>query len=239
MKKLFLLLTLFISACAVQVGDFEDYPVGEPIDTLIIQDSLSEVVTNVLSYNWKYCAIHTTATVQNASVEAIKRYWKNELGWGNVPGYHLLIDRFGDIHVLRYFDFSGEITDDNVVYSIKGLNRYTLAIGYIGGIDSRGNPLDNRTDAQKKTLKMLVDMVQRINPDIIIGGHRDFQIYTNKACPSFDVREEYGIVETAEMAEDSLHIKLMDRVRLYYGGYEVVDSLLFDNYKTLDYEMVY
>ena len=224
MKKLFLLLTLFISACAVQVGDFEDYPVGEPLDTMTIDAtvkldsaSASEMMQKIISYRWKYCAIHTTATIQNASVDAIKRYWKEQLGWGNVPGYHMLIDRFGDIHVLRHFDFSGEITDDQIVYSIKGLNRYTLAIAYIGGIDSKGNPLDNRTPEQKKTLKMLVDIVQKVNPDIIIGGHRDFQIYTNKACPSFDVQSEYGIVSTAEITDDSLHIKLMNRVKLYYA----------------------
>ena len=46
--------------------------------------------------NINYIAIHCTATQPEASIASIQNYWKNNLGWKN-PGYHYIIDRFGNV----------------------------------------------------------------------------------------------------------------------------------------------
>lgn len=135
----------------------------------------------------KYIAIHCTATPQTASVAAIQRYWKDSLGWKS-PGYHLLIEPNGTIN--RLMDFNG------VANGVKGFNKETIHISYIGGVDKNGKPVDNRTAVQKeailKCIKEVIDWSE--NKCLIIQGHRDFP-NVNKACPSFDAKAEYrGIV---------------------------------------------
>ena len=40
--------------------------------------------------NIKYIVVHCTATPTTTTVESIKRYWKEQRGWGDTPGYHYL-----------------------------------------------------------------------------------------------------------------------------------------------------
>jgi N-acetylmuramoyl-L-alanine amidase len=135
----------------------------------------------------KYIAIHCTATPQNTAVASIQRYWRDSLGWKS-PGYHLLIEPNGTIN--RLMDFNG------VANGVKGFNKETIHISYIGGVDKNGKPVDNRTAVQKeailKCIKEVIDWSE--NKCLIIQGHRDFP-NVNKACPSFDAKAEYrGIV---------------------------------------------
>lgn len=135
----------------------------------------------------KYIAIHCTATQQTATVAAIQRYWRDKLGW-KAPGYHLLIEPNGTIHQL--LDFNG------VANGVRGFNRDSVHISYIGGVNKAGRALDNRTDAQKKAILECIDRVIEWsdNKCLIIQGHRDFP-NVKKACPSFDAKAEYrGIV---------------------------------------------
>lgn len=135
----------------------------------------------------KYIAIHCTATQQTATVAAIQRYWRDSLGWKS-PGYHLLIEPNGTIHQL--LDFNG------VANGVRGFNRDSVHISYIGGVNKAGRALDNRTDAQKKAILECIDRVIEWsdNKCLIIQGHRDFP-NVKKACPSFDAKAEYrGIV---------------------------------------------
>lgn len=135
----------------------------------------------------KYIAIHTTATPQTTSVMAIQRYWKESLGW-KAPGYHLLIEPNGTIH--RLMEFNG------VANGVKGFNKESIHISYIGGVDKQGKPLDNRTAVQKEAiLKCIKEVIEwSDNKCLIIQGHRDFP-NANKACPCFDAKAEYrGIV---------------------------------------------
>lgn len=135
----------------------------------------------------KFIAIHCTATQQTATVAAIQRYWREVLKWKS-PGYHLLIEPNGKIH--RLLDFNG------IANGVRGFNNHSVHISYIGGIDRRGRPLDNRTDAQKKAI---LDCINEViawsdNKCLVIQGHRDFP-NANKACPCFDAKAEYrGIV---------------------------------------------
>lgn len=135
----------------------------------------------------KYIAIHTTATPQKTSVMAIQRYWKESLGWKS-PGYHLLIEPNGTIH--RLMEFNG------VANGVKGFNKESIHISYIGGVDKQGKPLDNRTAVQKEAiLKCIKEVIEwSDNKCLIIQGHRDFP-NAKKACPCFDAKAEYrGIV---------------------------------------------
>lgn len=135
----------------------------------------------------KYIAIHCTATPQTTSLMAIQRYWKESLGWKS-PGYHLLIEPNGTIH--RLMDFNG------VANGVKGFNKESIHISYIGGVDKQGKPVDNRTAVQKEAiLKCIKEVIEwSDNKCLIIQGHRDFP-NVNKACPCFDAKAEYrGIV---------------------------------------------
>lgn len=135
----------------------------------------------------KYIAIHCTATQQTANVAAIQRYWRDSLGWKS-PGYHLLVEPNGTIHQL--LDFNG------IANGVRGFNKDSVHISYIGGINKAGKATDNRTDAQKKAILECIDRVIEWseNKCLVIQGHRDFP-NVKKACPSFDAKAEYrGIV---------------------------------------------
>lgn len=135
----------------------------------------------------KYIALHCTATQPTASVAAIQRYWRDSLGW-KAPGYHLLIEPNGTIH--RLLDFNG------IANGVRGFNKETIHISYIGGVDKQGKPLDNRTAVQKEAiLKCIKEVIEwSDNKCLIIQGHRDFP-NAKKACPCFDAKAEYrGIV---------------------------------------------
>lgn len=135
----------------------------------------------------KYIALHCTATSQNTSVMAIQRYWRDSLKWKS-PGYHLLIEANGTIH--RLMDFNG------IANGVRGFNKESIHISYIGGVDKKGKPVDNRTAVQKEAiLKCIKEVIEwSDNKCLIIQGHRDFP-NANKACPCFDAKAEYrGII---------------------------------------------
>jgi N-acetylmuramoyl-L-alanine amidase len=132
--------------------------------------------------------IHTTATTQSATVEAIKNYWKNNLGWDRV-GYHYIIGVNGERHILSHLS--------HYTYGVRGFNWDSVHISYIGGKNG-----DDRTDKQKEAMKKLI---QELRADDLLGkipvvGHRDLSPDLNgngiiekhewvKRCPSFEVSE--------------------------------------------------
>lgn len=128
--------------------------------------------------NIKYIVVHCTATQPGATVEAIRRYWKEKLGWNN-PGYHFIIQRDGEVVQL--------LEERRIANGVKGYNRECVHLSYIGGVDKDGKPADNRTAAQKEAMfDLVVELAERY-PDAQICGHRDFP-GVKKACPSFDVQ---------------------------------------------------
>ena len=132
--------------------------------------------------NIKYLVVHCTATPQATTVESIQRYWRERLGW-LASGYHKIIKPNGEVITLAQ--------DDAVCNGVAGFNSVSLHVSYIGGIDSRGNPLDNRTQGQKDALSQVLHAWRAKYPDAKIQGHRDFP-RVNKACPSFDAKTEYA-----------------------------------------------
>jgi len=126
----------------------------------------------------KYIAIHCTATPQSATVQSILNFWKEKRGWKN-PGYHFLIEPNGIVHNL--------LPIEKISNGVAGFNHCTINIAYIGGIDEKGNPVDNRTEIQKKRMIEILRQLKTQFPEAIIKGHRDFP-NVKKACPSFDVK---------------------------------------------------
>lgn len=127
--------------------------------------------------NIKNLVIHCTATPQTTTIQSIRNYWRNVLKWKSV-GYHYIIEPNGK--VVQLADIS------LITNGVKGFNSESIHISYIGGVDAKNKPIDNRTDAQIKSMIELIKDIKKLFPNIIIQGHRDFG--AKKACPSFDVK---------------------------------------------------
>lgn len=121
--------------------------------------------------------IHCTATPQSTTVTSIQNYWRNVLGWKR-PGYHLIIRADGS--------FTRLSPDAEPTNGVANHNANSIHISYIGGIDSKGKAIDNRTPEQIKTMITLIRTMKGRYPDARILGHRDFP-NVRKDCPSFDV----------------------------------------------------
>jgi len=130
--------------------------------------------------------VHCTGAPQNQSVETIKFFWKNTLGWKS-PGYHKLIEANGNIVTLA--------TPDQITNGVKGYNSKAYHISYIGGQGGK----DNRTIEQKCALEHEVREAKKLFPKAKIVGHRDLSPDLNgdgiispnewtKECPSFEVK---------------------------------------------------
>jgi N-acetylmuramoyl-L-alanine amidase len=128
-----------------------------------------------------HLVVHCSATGQDAKVEAIQRYWKQNLGWKS-PGYHYIIEADGKETQL--------LTIAQPSNGVKGWNKSIINICYIGGVDKLGKPIDNRTDAQKKQLYTRLKALKTMFPNAVIQGHKDFPNVA-KACPCFDAKSEY------------------------------------------------
>lgn len=128
----------------------------------------------------KYLIIHCTATQKQASIQSIKDYWKDVKKWNSV-GYHILIEADGDYTQIAPYEA--------IVNGALGYNYNSIHIAYIGGIDSTGKATDTRTDAQKQTLRSLVEYFKGCIEGITVLGHRDLPNVL-KSCPCFDVQTQ-------------------------------------------------
>lgn len=142
--------------------------------------------------NIKYIVVHCTAGRETQTVNGVMAAFKAR-GWKN-PGYHYLIDRNGHIHNL--------LDESRVANGAQGYNQNGIHISWMGGVDANLKPVDNRTVVQKIMLKTLVKRMMKKYPKAKVCGHRDLSPDLNrdgkitpnewtKACPCFDVREEY------------------------------------------------
>lgn len=127
--------------------------------------------------------IHSTATPQgrHVSVKDVER-WHIARGFSTI-GYHYLIGLDGTIELGRSVHQTGA--------HAKGHNRRSLGIAYVGGCDNDMNPKDTRTATQDMALTNLLRSLIEIYPGCTIHGHNEF---SSKACPSFNVQEEYGFI---------------------------------------------
>ena len=125
--------------------------------------------------------LHCAATPEgrHVSVDTIRR-WHLERGWSDI-GYHFVIYLDGTIVPGRPVERSGAHT--------KGLNANSIGICYVGGVDATGRAKDTRTQAQLDSMERLISDLFEEYPNATLHGHNEFAA---KACPSFDVQEQYG-----------------------------------------------
>lgn len=128
----------------------------------------------------KEIIVHCSATKegQDFTVADIKK-WHLARGFSDI-GYHYIIYRDGSIHTGRNVNISGA--------HCEGHNSHSIGVCYIGGLDKNLKPKDTRTDAQKDALLKLLKQLKQLYPKATIHGHYE---YANKACPCFNVKEEY------------------------------------------------
>jgi N-acetylmuramoyl-L-alanine amidase len=128
--------------------------------------------------------VHCTATPEGrpVSVEEIDS-WHKQRGWTQI-GYHYVVQLDGTINQGRPLNISGA--------HVKGHNKYSIGITYVGGCDADMNPKDTRTDAQIDSLEYLVGYLCASYPGSEVYGHRDF---STKECPSYDAKEEYKSIQ--------------------------------------------
>lgn len=138
--------------------------------------------------------IHCTATKawQDLTADDIRRMHKDK-GWSDI-GYHYVIRRDGTTENGRDVDIMGA--------HVAGYNEHSIGVVYVGGLDSKGNPTDTRTENQKNALLLLLMDLRRLYPNARIRGHRDYSPDKNgdgiispdewlKACPCFDATLEF------------------------------------------------
>lgn len=124
--------------------------------------------------------IHCTATPEGreVTVEELRR-WHRAKGWADV-GYHYVIYLDGSVHEGRPVWQAGAHT--------SGHNAHSIGVCYVGGCDAKMQPKDTRTALQKASMLKLLKKLMTLYPGATLHGHRE---YAAKACPSFDVKEEY------------------------------------------------
>lgn len=114
-------------------------------------------------------------------------------GWSRA-GYHYIIEASGRV--------VNAVPEEQVANGAKGFNDDSIHVCYIGGADAKGRPIDNRTAAQKRSMRELVEQIRGRHPGLTVVGHRDLSpdIDGNgridryewiKGCPSFNVRDEF------------------------------------------------
>lgn len=129
--------------------------------------------------------IHCSATPEGRdfTVEQIRR-WHLQRGFRDI-GYHFVIYRDGTIHSGRPVAQAGA--------HCLGHNANSIGVCYVGGVGIDGKtPKDTRTEAQKRSLKALIERLHRLYPGATLHGHCE---YAKKACPSFDVKEYQYIMQ--------------------------------------------
>ena len=124
--------------------------------------------------------IHCSATKEGNKISAatIDR-WHKDRGWRCI-GYHYVVRIDGSIEYGRPVQDIGA--------HVKGKNKHSIGVCYIGGLDADMEPKDTRTQEQKESLLYLLKTLKRLHPNATIHGHREF---ANKACPCFDANKEY------------------------------------------------
>jgi N-acetylmuramoyl-L-alanine amidase len=125
--------------------------------------------------------LHCSATPEgrHTTVEDI-RLWHKQRGWSDI-GYHYVVYLDGTVHEGRPIERSGA--------HVKSYNKNSIGICYIGGVDKNNlKAKDTRTPEQIMALDLLIGSLLDDFKGATLHGHNEF---ANKACPSFDVQDEY------------------------------------------------
>ena len=107
--------------------------------------------------------------------------WHRQRGFKFGIGYHYVIRRDGTLEMGR--------PEYMVGAHCKNHNQHSIGVCYEGGLNARGDPADTRTEAQKRTMRQLINELRERYPKAIVVGHHNLNPL--KACPCFDAIKEY------------------------------------------------
>ena len=144
----------------------------------------------------KYMFVHCTASRRAWTIDALLKEFTRKVC--HYPGYHGAITEDGKKTQL--------MTEEQPSNGVKGYNGYAINVAWMGGISNTGKAIDNRTDAQKQSLRELLTELKHRYPDAKILGHRDISPDKNhngvvdpweriKECPCFDAITEYADIK--------------------------------------------
>lgn len=113
-------------------------------------------------------------------VAEIRRWHMLDRGWSDI-GYHILIDRNGDVALGRPMDWTGA--------HVIGHNRGSVGVCLIGGhasaaTDAFGEHFTSEQDASLRAV--ILNINQEAGRTLAVHGHNEFAA---KACPGFTVRD--------------------------------------------------
>jgi len=139
--------------------------------------------------------VHCSATSfgKDLDVMDIDRMHRRR-GWSGV-GYNYVIKLDGTIENGRPLE--------KIPAHVKGFNRNSIGICYIGGLDESGKGADTRTPKQKEALLFQLMSLKQRFPHARIVGHRDLSPDKDgdgiverhewlKLCPCVNATEEYA-----------------------------------------------
>lgn len=136
--------------------------------------------------------VHCAATKADMDIGSNEiDQWHRQQGWFRC-GYHAVIRRDGTVETAATGHKPRPLSDvgSHVGGCGPGWNTRSLGVCMAGGIDRKGNPENNFTEAQFASLERVLREWLKLFPGAQIMGHRDLIKLTKaapKACPSFDV----------------------------------------------------
>jgi len=139
-----------------------------------------------------FIAVHCSATkaFQDIGAAEIRKWHVEDNGWSDI-GYNQIIRRSGAIELGRPLHLAGA--------HVKGYNNRSVGVCLIGGLGAAGEPEDNFTEAQYRSLQLTLDYWLAIYPNAVVKGHREFP-GVSKACPCFDAIEWWNDVNRQRAA---------------------------------------
>ena len=130
--------------------------------------------------------VHCTAGSQKTTLKQLENEFKAK-GWKS-PGYHYVVFPDGKIEQM--------LDESKVSNGVRGFNSTSINVSYVGGVDSKLKPIDNRTEAQRASLIKILTVLKSRYPEAKIMGHRDVwgkdPKKWQKWCPCFDAEAEYA-----------------------------------------------
>ena len=141
----------------------------------------------------KRIVVHCSATKPNynATVDDIRRWHTDPIhkggrGWSKA-GYHWVIERQPcQVMTLVPMNDDEVLESSEISNGVRGYNKDSIHVCYVGGLNSRGRPANNMTSEQKAELIALLTTLVKDRPRLQhIVGHNDLSAM--KACPSFNV----------------------------------------------------
>lgn len=135
--------------------------------------------------------LHCSATREGDDIDAATiRAWHMSppKNWSDI-GYHFVVRLDGSVETGRPITRPGA--------HVRGHNKDSIGICYVGGLDAGGHPKNTMTREQKASIKRICRALCLVlNKPLTLHGHREF---SKKACPSFEVGEAfYGLSQWME-----------------------------------------